>query len=87
LVFTVRDYLAFGRMLLAGGLHQGERIVPADLVRLMTSAQLTPEQRASGGPILGGRGWGLGLSILDTPEGTGLGPVGYGGAGGSVRSG
>jgi CubicO group peptidase (beta-lactamase class C family) len=82
LASTARDYLAFGRMVLAGGVHDGTRLVDADLMRAMTSDQLSPGQRASAGPILGGRGWGFGLSIIDAPEGTDGGPLGYGWSGG-----
>jgi CubicO group peptidase (beta-lactamase class C family) len=82
LVSTVYDYLAFGRMLLAGGVHHGDRIVAPELVAAMTSDQLTPEQRHTDDPILDGRGWGFGLSIIDPPESAGGGPKGYGWSGG-----
>jgi CubicO group peptidase (beta-lactamase class C family) len=82
LVSTVGDYLAFGQMLLAGGTHRGQRILPPELVAAMITDQLTPAQRDTGGPILGGRGWGFGLSIIDTPESGGRGPAGYGWSGG-----
>ncbi len=82
LVSTVGDYLAFGQMLLAGGTHRGQRILPPELVAAMTTDQLTPGQRDTGGPILGGRGWGFGLSIIDAAEGGGRGPAGYGWSGG-----
>jgi CubicO group peptidase (beta-lactamase class C family) len=81
LVSTAGDYLTFGRMLLAGGTHRGERIVPAELVAAMTTDQLTPRQRATAGPILDGRGWGFGVSIIDPPPGA-EGPRGYGWSGG-----
>ena len=68
LVSTVDDYLAFGQMMLDGGSYRGERILTRASVEAMTTNQLTPEQQTSGGFFLdGGRGWGLGMSIL--PEG------------------
>jgi CubicO group peptidase (beta-lactamase class C family) len=82
LASTVGHYLAFGQMLLAGGTHRGERILAPELVAAMTTDQLTPEQRNTAGPILDGRGWGFGLSIIDPPEGAGRGPKGYGWSGG-----
>jgi Beta-lactamase. len=33
-------------------------------VALMTTNHLTPEQIAGGGPTLGGRGWGFGMSVM-----------------------
>lgn len=64
LVSTLDDYLAFARMLLAGGTLGGVRMLSRAAVELMTSDQLTPEQRATAGPILGDdRGWGLGVAI------------------------
>jgi len=80
LVSTVGDYLSFGQMLLAGGVHRGERVLAPELVAAMTADQLTPGQRGTAGPILDGRGWGFGLSIIDPPEPSGL--KGYGWNGG-----
>jgi CubicO group peptidase (beta-lactamase class C family) len=80
LVATVGDYLSFGQMLLAGGECRGERVLAPELVTAMTTDQLTPGQRETAGPILDGRGWGFGVSIIDPPEQTGL--KGYGWNGG-----
>jgi CubicO group peptidase (beta-lactamase class C family) len=80
LVSTVGDYLRFGQMLLVGGTYRGERILAPELVAAMTTDQLTPGQRDGAGPILDGRGWGFGLSIIDPPESAGL--KGYGWNGG-----
>jgi CubicO group peptidase (beta-lactamase class C family) len=82
LVSTVSDYLAFGQMLLAGGVYEGARILAAGLVAAMTTDQLTGQQRDTAGPILDGRGWGFGVSIIDPPEITGAGPRSYGWSGG-----
>jgi len=80
LVATVGDYLTFGQMLLAGGTHRGRRILAADLVSAMTADHLTAAQRDTAGPILDGRGWGFGVSVIDPPEPSGL--KGYGWNGG-----
>ena len=47
LVSTVDDYLAFGQMLLDKGRHGSERILSRPSVELMTTDQLTPEQKAA----------------------------------------
>ena len=82
LVSTAGDYLALGQMLLAGGTYRGEHILAPQLAAAMTTDQLTPQQRETGGLILGGRGWGFGVSIIDAPENAGSGPKGYGWSGG-----
>ena len=65
LVSTADDLLAFGRMLLDKGRSGRERILSRPTVELMTTDQLTPEQRAGAGFFLGGnRGWGLGMSVF-----------------------
>ena len=64
LVSTVDDLLAFARMLLRGG----EPVLTADQVREMSYDHLTAPQREFGMAFLGGRGWGLGTSVvLDGP--------------------
>jgi CubicO group peptidase (beta-lactamase class C family) len=82
LVSTAGDYVAFAKMLLAGGAHRGRRLLPAELVGAMTTDQLTAEPRDMAGPIRDGRGWGFGLSTIDAPAGGGSGPKGYGWNGG-----
>jgi CubicO group peptidase (beta-lactamase class C family) len=82
LVSTAGDYLAFGRMLLGGGALAGTRILAPEWVAAMTTDQLSPQQRDTAGPILDGRGWGFGLSVLGSPDGHGAGPRGYGWSGG-----
>lgn len=78
LVSTLPDYLAFARMLRAGGVHEGRRLLPERAVRQMTSDQLTPGQRAASpaaAVFLDGSGWGLGVGV--TPDGR-FGWAGYG---------
>ena len=56
LVSTAADLLAFTGMLARGG-----DLLPRELFAAMTTDQLLPAQRGS--MILGGRGWGFGLSV------------------------
>ena len=60
LVSTADDLLAFARMLLRGG----DPVLTADQVGEMSRDHLTAAQRAAGTAILGGRGWGLGTSVV-----------------------
>ena len=64
---SAHDLLAFGRMMLAKGVHGQERILSRLSVELLTTDQLTPEQKAES-PFFerfwDSRGWGLGLSIV-----------------------
>ncbi|WP_119460619.1 serine hydrolase domain-containing protein [Rhodospirillaceae bacterium SYSU D60014] len=65
LVSTIDDYLAFGRMMLNNGKHGREQILSRPSVELMTTDQLTAEQKACARIFLGdNRGWGFGLSIV-----------------------
>jgi CubicO group peptidase (beta-lactamase class C family) len=65
LVSTVDDYLAFARMLLAGGRHRGQSLLTPASVEAMTTNHLTAPQRAGGEMILGrGRGRGYGMSVV-----------------------
>ncbi len=83
LVSTVDDYLAFGQMMLDGGTYRGERILKRASVEAMTTNQLTPEQQASGGFFLdGGRGWGLGVSVLTDGDDVAVGAGRFGWDGG-----
>jgi CubicO group peptidase (beta-lactamase class C family) len=61
---TADDWLAFARMLLAGGAAPGgRRLLTADSVRLMTTDHTTPAQRQIGELFLEGQGWGFGGSV------------------------
>ncbi len=81
LLSTVDDVLAFGRMLLDGGVHGGTRVLSASSVELMTTNRLTPEQVGTAGALLGGSGWGLGLAVTVAPDEI-SGPGRYGWSGG-----
>jgi CubicO group peptidase (beta-lactamase class C family) len=60
LVSTADDLLAFARMLQG----RGEQVLTADQVSEMRRDHLTLEQREFGAAFLGGRGWGLGTSVV-----------------------
>ena len=61
---TADDWLAFGRMLLAGGVTaSGRRLLSAESVRLMTTDHTTAAQRRIGELFLEGQGWGFGGSV------------------------
>jgi CubicO group peptidase (beta-lactamase class C family) len=66
LVSTADDFLAFASALLAGGSHNGQRVLSRPAVTLMTSDQLTPAQKAISGFWPGyfkTMGWGFGMSV------------------------
>lgn len=63
LVSTADDWLAFARMLLAGGTVDGRRLLSAASVRQMTTDHLTASQRADSELFLEGQGWGFGGSV------------------------
>jgi CubicO group peptidase (beta-lactamase class C family) len=64
LVSTVDDYFAFTRMLLNKGRHGREEILSRACVELMTSDQLTPEDRVGAEAFFGTFGsWGLGMAV------------------------
>ncbi|MER8040943.1 serine hydrolase domain-containing protein [Streptomyces hydrogenans] len=74
LVSTVDDYHAYFRMLLAGGAHDGERILSRTAVELMTTNRLTPDQLAARTSMFRGMahlaagqaqhgGWGFGMAV------------------------
>jgi CubicO group peptidase (beta-lactamase class C family) len=87
---TADDYLAFARMLLAGGAVDGVRVLSEQSVELMRTDRLTAEQRRQpflGMPFWRGRGFGLNLSVVTDPAQSrqlygpgGLGTFGWPGA-------
>ena len=67
LVSTADDYLAFGQMMLNKGRHGNQRILSRPSVEVMTTDQLTPEQKTVSGLVAGyfdNHGWGFGLSVV-----------------------
>lgn len=68
---TADDYLAFARMLLAGGTVDGARVLSEESVRLMRTDRLTDAQRRQpflGMPYWQGRGFGLNLAVVTDPS-------------------
>ena len=64
LVSTIDDYFAFSRMMLNKGRHGREQILSRAAVELMTSDQLTPEQRAGSEIFFGTHSsWGFGMAV------------------------
>jgi CubicO group peptidase (beta-lactamase class C family) len=64
LVSTIDDYFAFSRMLLNKGRRGNEQILSRTAVELMTSDQVTPEQRAGSEMFFGNyRSWGFVMSV------------------------
>lgn len=69
LASTADDYLAFARMLLAGGEAGGRSLLSPGSVARMTSDRLTPAQREGSPLFLEGQGWGYGGSVdIDQAE-------------------
>lgn len=66
LVSTVDDLLIFAQMMLHKGTYEGERILSRPSIELMTTDQITPEQKARS-PFFPGFwdnfGWGFGVAI------------------------
>jgi CubicO group peptidase (beta-lactamase class C family) len=64
LVSTMDDWFAFSRTLLNNGRHDGERILSRASIELMSSDQLTPENRIGAGIFFGSHSsWGLGVAV------------------------
>ncbi|MFD5080778.1 serine hydrolase domain-containing protein [Streptomyces sp. NPDC058371] len=84
LASTADDWLAFGRMLLAGGTAaDGRRLLSPESVRLMTTDHLTDVQRTVGALFLEGQGWGYGASVDIAPLAPWSVPGRYGWVGGT----
>jgi CubicO group peptidase (beta-lactamase class C family) len=88
LVSTVDDYLAFARMLMDNGRHGETRLLSRPSVELMTTDQLTPEQRTNSGfgpEFFSDHGWGFGLYIATRrTQHSSLGSYGWGGGMGTL---
>jgi CubicO group peptidase (beta-lactamase class C family) len=92
LVSTVDDFHAFYRMILNKGVHAGahgrERILSRPAVELMTSDQLTPEQRVGAELFFGhGASWGMGGAVVTRRTDLSTTPGRYGWDGGYGTSG
>ena len=81
LVSTVDDLLIFGKMMLNKGIYGGKRILCRPSIALMTTDQLTNDQKAAS-PFFENfwdtRGWGLGLSIVTKRQTIADGPGRFG---------
>jgi CubicO group peptidase (beta-lactamase class C family) len=65
LVSTADDFNAFAQMMLNGGRLRGERILSRPSVELMTTDQITSEQKLGSGIFFGdNRGWSMGMSVF-----------------------
>ncbi|MGD0068154.1 MAG: serine hydrolase domain-containing protein [Streptosporangiaceae bacterium] len=89
LVSTVPDYLAFGQMMLSEGRYDGGRLLSRASIEMMTTDQLTLEQKQGSGPFASyftTHGWGLGMSVATRREGLGepAGRFGWNGGLGSI---
>ncbi len=85
LASTIDDYLAFGQMMLNRGIRGNERILSRLSVELMTTDQLTPEQKAVSGLFPGffdSQGWGFGVSVMTRRDDIAAVPGRYGWDGG-----
>ena len=85
LVSTVDDYLAFGQMLLNKGKLGSMRILSRPSVELMTTDQITPEQKAASpffGNMWDSHGWGFGVSVVTRRDDVAATPGRYGWEGG-----
>jgi len=85
LASTADDYLAFARMMLSRGRYGKERMLARPTVELMTSDQLTAEEKAAS-PFAPGfwdsHGWGFGLSVITRRDGVGPSSGSFGWDGG-----
>jgi len=82
LLSTADDFLAFGRMLLAGGVYDGQRVLSPESVTALTTNHLTQEQIDTGGVLLEPKGWGYGMGVAAGPDEVSEQPGRYGWDGG-----
>ncbi|TCN39859.1 CubicO group peptidase (beta-lactamase class C family) [Kribbella orskensis] len=75
LASTASNYLRFAEFMLAGGAHEGKRLLSVDAFRAMTTDQLTPAQHSGSSAeiFLDGAGWGYGVQVSPTRYGWGGG--------------
>jgi CubicO group peptidase (beta-lactamase class C family) len=87
LVSTADDLLAFYTMMLGKGRYGGERILSRPTVELMTTDQLTEEQKAESAVFFGGvSGWGLGVQVITRRNDLSAVPGRFGWVGGTGTS-
>jgi CubicO group peptidase (beta-lactamase class C family) len=87
LLSTADDWHSFGRMLLAEGEIGGERrVLSAESVQLMTTDQLTAEERGAATLFLEGQGWGYGgsVDVAEVDEWNAVGRYGWVGGTGTA---
>jgi CubicO group peptidase (beta-lactamase class C family) len=83
LVSTVDDYLAFGQMMLNKGKHDNQRILSRHSIEVMTTNQITPDQKKGSECFLEeNRGWGFGVSIITRRDDVASAPGRFGWDGG-----
>ena len=73
LLSTLDDYLAFARIFAGSGEVNGVRLLRAETRAMMTSNQLTPDQRRTarmfGMPLFAaGHGYGMGVAVVTEPD-------------------
>ncbi|MBZ5674825.1 MAG: beta-lactamase family protein [Acidobacteriia bacterium] len=81
---TIDDYLKFARLFVGDGEVDGVRLLRPETLARMVTNQLTDSQRANSGylgrkPFAGGRGFGLGVSVVLATDKTDI--MGRGGVG------
>jgi CubicO group peptidase (beta-lactamase class C family) len=85
LASTADDLLAFGEMMLGNGQYRDQRILSRASVEVMTTDQITPEQK-SASPYFpaswDNRGWGFGMSVITKRDALENTPGRYGWDGG-----
>jgi len=85
LVSTIDDFHAFSIMLASNGMYRGERLLSRAAVELMTTDQLTDEQKARSTLVPGywdANGWGFGMSVVTKRVGVDMVPGRFGWDGG-----
>ncbi|HEX3488933.1 MAG TPA: serine hydrolase domain-containing protein [Streptosporangiaceae bacterium] len=87
LVSTADDLLAFGTMMLQQGRYRGRRLLARPTVQVMTTDQLTDQQREENAIFFAGMGgWGFGLNVVTRRTDVALAPGSFGWTGGMGTS-
>ena len=82
LLSTADDFLAFARLLLNRGTHNGRRLLSTKSVAMLTTNHLPPQQIATAGMLLEPKGWGYGMAVAPEPDELSAVPGRYGWDGG-----